>query len=785
MVKRTFTLILTALLTSWLPLAAQTRATLSGYVKDAGSGEPLIGALVYTSDKKVGVGSNEFGWYSLQLPAGEHTILCSYAGYKTDSLTVALQGNLTQDFMLPEDRNELEAAKIFSRSKQEAIALPQMGKAIVDASLVKRLPSLMGEADIIRVIQMMPGVQTPSEASTGFSVRGGGIDQNLVLIDGAPVYNTGHFLGFFSMFNGDAVKNADLYKGDFPAQFGGRISSVLDVSTRDGNANRLSGNLSIGIITSKIYLEGPVPHTRLSWMFSARRTYLDAFFPLFKRIPKKSALYFYDINGKVSWIPGEKDRVYLSVYNGHDVFGMSMPEFDLDEMRMGYRNTVVSLRHHHVFSPKVFSNITAYSSRYTTETGVELHSASFDYGTRLYERGVKATLNWNPNPNNKLQFGVQLSHHTLYPGDLVPRKSTSVVVALRMGHNYGLQAAGYVQNEQKIGPVTLRYGFRLSNFGTYGETEQRYYDPKTHELLEKKVFASGYKIKSYWGWEPRVSISVPAGTENVMLKAAYARSYQYIQQVPTSVSGSPVDTWFTVTPNIKPQISNQVSTGVNALFLGQALELSYELFLKLNRNTMDYKDGAGIILDSSDREGLLRFGKSYSYGTELMLKYEFDKWSGWLSYTWSRAIYNIPEINEGKPYRSPLCHEHAVNFVLNYDIIKRLSASVAWVFYSGAPTTFPVGRYYYAGEYHNIYSTRNEDSMPNYHRLDLSLTYKGKKRVEGKRWGGEWNLSLYNAYGRHNAWSIAFGYNLQEEKPDARKVYLFTVVPSINYSLKF
>ena len=785
LVRRLLTILSAALLFFQIPLAGQNRATLSGYVKDARSGEPLIGAVIFTEDRKLGVSANEIGWYSLQAPSGDYTIKCSYAGYKVAELQVTLKGSVTQDFLLEEDRNELEAATIFSRSKQEIIALPQMGKEAVDASLVKRLPALMGEADIIRVIQMMPGVQTPSEASTGFSVRGGGIDQNLVLMDGAPLYNTGHFLGFFSMFNGDAVKVADLFKGDFPARYGGRIASVLDVSTRDGNANHFGGNVSIGLITSKIFLEGPVPHTKLSWMVSARRSYVDLFFPLFKRLPKNTAIYFWDVNGKVSWIPGPKDRVYLSVFSGHDVFGLAMPEFDLDNIRFGYRNNTASLRYHHVFGPKVSSNITLYSSRYNSDLGAEFKTARFDYRIKLFERGLKGTLNWDPNGNNHLQAGIQLSHHILYPGDLTPRETASIVVAMRLGETYGFQGAGFLENEQKIGPVTARYGFRLSHFATYGQAEQKYFDPQTHELTETKMFASGRKIKGYWGWEPRVSISVPAGTRNVMLKAAYARSYQYIQQVPTSVSGNLIDTWFTVSPNIRPQVSNQLSTGVNALFLGQALELSYEAFVKFNRGTMDYKDDPGFIIDSEDREGALRFGKSFSYGTELMLKYEFDKWSGWLSYTWSQSWYNIPEINQGKRYRSPLNHEHAVNFVLNYDIIPRLAASATWVFYSGAPTTYPVGMYYYNGEYHNIYPTRNEDTLPNYHRLDLSLTYKGKKRVLNQRWGGEWNLSLYNAYGRHNAWSMAFGYNVIDEKSEARKVWLFTCIPSVSYSLKF
>ena len=783
-------IILLTLLSGVIPATGQqhqqqkSKAVLSGYVKDAG-GEPQIGAVVFTADLKTGVSTNNVGFYSLQLENKEQLVKCSYAGYVTAEYNFDPKVQLKYDFVLQEDRQVLEAAKVFSSSKREQLVLPQMGKESVTGDIIRKLPALMGEADIIRVIQMMPGVQTPSEGSTGFSVRGGGIDQNLVLMDGAPLYNSGHFLGFMSMFNGDAVKNAQLYKGDFPASFGGRLSSVLEVNTRDGNNSEFKGNLSVGLITAKASVEGPIVKDKLSFMLAGRRTYMDVFFPLFgKSMPKNSQMFFYDLNGKISWIAGPKDRVYLSAFSGRDIFGMSMETFDLDLMRFSFANNTQTLHWSHEFSPKVFFNTSLYNSRYNAGLDCEMPSTSFSYLTVIRESGLKSGITWYINPSNTVQAGINLAYYRMDPGDVNPADEESIVQALHMPQSYGVMPALYAQNEQKIGPLTLRYGFRLSSFSSLGKAEQRYYDPETHELQETVEFGKGERIKTYTRLEPRFSASFSV-TPDFSLKAAYSRSYQYIQQVPISVSGTPVDAWFMASPNIEPQRSDQFSAGFNALFAEQALEFSAEAFYKDNANTMDFKENPGFIFDDIDREGLLRFGKSHSYGTELMLRYDFARLGGWLSYTWSRAMYDIPELNGGKPYRSPLNHEHSVNFVLSYDITKRISASADWVFYSGAPTTFPAGRFVYGGSYSSIYSSRNDDSMPNYHRMDLSVTYKTKRRAENKRWGSELNLSLYNAYSRHNAWSLAFFYDEEESRPQAVKVYLFKIIPSVSYNVYF
>ncbi|MCR4860148.1 MAG: TonB-dependent receptor [Bacteroidales bacterium] len=770
---------------SLLAGAQGRRSVLSGYVLDAHSGEPLVQAVVYLEDRKTAAVADQTGFYSLSVPDGRHTVSCSYFGYKDASVELDVTRPVRQDFLMEADREELEAATILSRSKRQELVLPQMGLERVDATLVQKLPTLMGEADIIRVIQMMPGVQTPSEGATGFSVRGGGVDQNLILMDGAPIYNCGHFLGFLSMFNGDAIRGADLYKGDFPAQYGGRLASVLDISTKDGNKNRFGGNASIGLITSKLFLEGPVVPGKLSFMLSGRRTYVDLFFPLLgKNIPDNTQMYFYDLNAKLSWTAGEKDRLYLSAFSGSDIFGFSMADFDLGDIVFGNANHTQSLRWNHVYSPRLTSDVTLYHSRFRNTIGADMDQAAFDYLQGIREMGLKAGWTWYPSSTNTLRAGLQLAWYGISPGDMDPRAEATVVNRIHMPGIHAFQPALYLQDEQKIDRLTVRYGLRFSTFSTYGPTEQRYFDPDTHALDRVEDVAKGERIGSWNGLEPRISASWSLHPD-FSLKAAWSRSNQFLQQARVSISGSPVDTWFTASPNVRPQVADQFSFGADALFLDQALELSFEGFYKYNRGAMDFIDNPGIVLDDPDREGLLRFGTARSYGTELMLKYDFARWSGWLAYTWSRSFYDIPEINGGKAYPSPLNHEHAVNFVLTCDLGKQLSASTEWVFYSGAPTTYPVGRYNYRGRWVPVYASRNEDRLPDYHRLDLSLTWRTRGRVQQKRWSGEWNLSVYNVYARHNAWAVAFSYDEVAAKWQSYKVYLFTAIPSVTYNIQF
>ena len=738
-------------------------SVISGYVRDAQSGEAVIGATVYTADKSAGTGTNGFGFYSLRVPRSASTeVICSCVGYVDSSVRIdCSKGNVTHDFELSADNQMLEGATVFSHSKKDALVLPQMGLQTVDVALVRKLPALMGETDIIRVIQMMPGVQSPSEGSTGFSVRGGGVDQNLVLMDGAPVYNSGHFLGFLSMFNGDVVKNVQLYKGDFPTMYGGRTSSVLDVSTEDGNLHRFGGNVSVGLLTSKIALEGPIVPGKLSFSVAARRSYLDIFFPFIKNVPDGTKLSFYDVNAKLSWIVNDRNRIHLSAFSSDDLFGMVLEDLGVHDMDFDYRNNTQSLRWNHVFGPSLTSVLTLYNSRYNGSLACDMDDCPFNWRKDLNETGGRNHYVWHAWQNNTLNFGWEAAYYYLNPSECHP-VGQSVVVDVVTPASRALSPAVYVEDEQKFGRFNIRYGLRLSSFSKMGEGPQ----------------------VTYSGLDPRISMSFRTG-ENTSLKASYTRSHQYLEQASISSAGSVMDTWFCASPNIKPQISDQVSLGVNHNIFDDAVELSAEAFYKYNQNTIDLKENPGLIVIESDPESLIRSGTSDSYGVELMAKYEFSKVTGWLSYSWTRAIFDIPGINGGVPYRSPLNHEHAVNFVSTWDISKRVSASATWLYYSGAPTTFPVGRFKFGSTYVPVYSSRNEESMPDYHRADVSLTLRSRRRVEDRRWSGEWCFSIYNLYARHNAWTVSYGYNPTEDRMDSYKVYLFSILPSVSYNLKF
>ena len=763
-----------------LCLVGQTRRyTVSGHVKDAASGEMMIGAVVNPAGSTSGTVTNAYGFYSIQLPAGDYELCCSSLGYDADTVRISLKGNLKQDFTLKESLLYLEGSTVTAVSKREKLLRPETSIVNLSGDFIKKVPVLFGETDIIKVIQMMPGVQAPSEGSTGFSVRGGGVDQNLVLMDEAPVYNAGHFMGFFSVFNNDAVKTGDLYKGDISAKYGGRLSSLLDIHTIDGNMQEFGGSLSIGLISSKVLLEGPIVKDKASFMVAARRTYIDMFFPLFGAL-KGDKMFFHDINAKANWIINDNNRLYLSVFNGKDVFAMANSEAaDLD-LDMGFANNTQSLRWNHIFSPKLFSNFTLLNSHYDFDTILEFSATDIDMGSRLNNQGFKADFNWFANASNTISFGLQGNRYVISPAEFKPR-SEGIFSEYTYPQTTALAPDFYIQNEQKIGTkVTLRYGLRLSNFATVGERTQRYYDA-AHKLDHTEDFAKGETVKAWHALEPRFSSSFSL-SPSMSVKAAWSRNVQYIQQAIYSISGSPLDIWFSASPNIKPQVSDQYTVGFFKNFLDDALETSVELFYKDNRNTIDFKDHPNVIMNE-DMEAEIRTGNSFARGAEFMVKYEKGKFDGWVSYTLSQARYKIPEINEGKPYDSPMNHKHSVSVIGTYRFGKRLSASADWVYYSGAPTTYPSGVIQVGDTRVPFYSDRNQDHFPDYHRLDLSLTLQGRRVPSGKRGHGEWNFSVYNVYSRHNAWALDFHYNDDTEEITARKVYLFTAIPSISYTL--
>lgn len=762
-------------------LDAQTRKyTLSGYVKDAAGGEVIIGAIINPVGSSNGVSSNAYGFYSLSLPAGEYQISYSILGYEPDTLAVSLNADVRQDVLLKEESLTLQGSTVTAVSKRERLLSPETGIANLSGELIKKVPVMFGESDIIKVLQMMPGVQSPSEGSTGFSVRGGNVDQNLILMDEAPVYNAGHFMGFFSVFNNDAIKNADLYKGDIAPKYGGRLSSLLDIQTNDGNMQKLGGSFSLGLISSKLMLEGPIVRNKASFMIAARRTYVDMFFPLFKGL-KGDRMYFYDINAKANWIINDNNRLYLSAFSGKDLFSLNNAEMTDIDMRMNFANNTQSLRWNHVFSPKLFANFTLLNSFYDFGALLQYSATDMDFSSNLHNQALKADFTWFLNSNNTIAFGTQANYYTISPAEFEPL-SEGIFGDYTYPKTNAAAPDFYIQNEQKVTDgISLRYGLRFSSFASLGKRTQRYYNEE-HELDHTQDFGKWEPIKWFYGIEPRFSSSFKLG-DAMSFKASYSRNIQYIQQAIYSISGSPFDIWFSASPNVKPQISDQLSAGLFKNFFDDRLETSVELFYKDNKNTIDFKDHPNVIMNE-DMEAELRTGKSHVYGAEFMVKYENEKFNGWVGYTWSRAVYEIPEINGGKPYESPMNHRHSISVVGSYDITKRLSASADWVFYSGAPTTFPSGVYVLGGRKIPLYSDRNQDHFPDYHRLDLSLTLQGGRVPKGERWHGEWNLSVYNLYSRHNAWALDFHYD-DDNAFSAKKYYLFTAVPSISYTLTF
>jgi len=753
------------------------KSSVSGYVKEAGTGEVLAGAVIYDLASKTSAVSNSYGFYSLTLPSGPHTIEVSFFGFTPDTLSVTLTSDYRYDPILGIKTETLDEAKVLAYDKKDDLRLYGTGQAHLNQEILRKIPALGGEKDLIKALQLLPGVQSTSEGTTSFSVRGGGIDQNQVLLDEAPVYNAGHLMGFFSVFNNDAIRDVNLYKGDMDAKYGGYLASALDVHMKEGRNDRFGGMVDIGLISSKLMLEGPIGD-KLTFMLSGRRTYIDLFFPLVKEL-KGTSLYFYDLNGKINWQINRNNRLYLSAFTGKDSMGGSVMGRDLG---VGYHNSTVTLRWNHIFSPRFFSNLTAvysnYNYNYDANQGKNLY---YTWVSGLKSYGLKMDNTWYLNPSNTVEFGVHAQYLTLSPGEMKPlNETTKLDYTYPLTHSVQLDA--YVQNTQQVGSfLSLRYGLRFSNFLTLGKTTQKFYKDD-HTLDYTKEYGAGEVISYFNGLEPRLSASFLL-SESLSVKASYNRNVQYLQQAAYSISGSPFEVWFSASPNVKPQISNQFALGLFKNFLNDRIETSVELFYKRNKNTIDFKDLPDI-LTNEYFEGELRFGKSYAYGAEFMFKYDISKFNGWVAYTYTRGKYELPEINGGRPYDSPRIHNHYLSLVANYDINRRMTLSANWVFYTGIPTTYPKAAYSFEGTTLALYSDRNSDRLPNYHRLDLSLILNGKNHGK-RRVYGDWNFSIYNAYGNKNAWAVFYEKDDQTLQMKAKMLYLFSIVPSVSYSLHF
>jgi len=756
--------------------AQEKKYTISGNIRDAANGEDLIGAGVVISGTRTGTVSNAYGFYSLSLPKGTYLLLFSYIGYRKKAIEIELSEDTKMNVNLDIDAEQLSEIVVSAEGKNANVTKAEMSVEKLTAKSIKTVPALMGEVDVIKAIQLLPGVQSTSEGSSGFSVRGGGHDQNLILLDEATVYSASHLMGFFSVFNNDAIKDVTLYKGDIPASFGGRLSSLLDIRSKDGNSQRFSGTGGIGLISSRLTLEGPLG-SKASGLISGRRTYADLFLKLASDEDlRKSSLYFYDMNAKLNLRIDDNNRIFLAGYLGRDNFSTKFAGMD-------FGNKTVTARWNHIFSPKVFSNFTLIGSFYDYYLKSDISSQlNEEWKSKMNDYGMKADFSYLPNPKNNIKFGYNFVYHYFTPGQGGGIGENSIVGEISLPKEYAMEHAVYLTNETTIAEkLKLKYGLRYSLFQNIANGEELDF-LKDYEVDYTKTYKKGKVYNNQQQLEPRVGVTYIMNDIHSM-KASYSRMAQYIQLASNSASGSPLDVWFQASQNVKPQLCDQFAIGYFRNFADSEYEASAEIYYKKMKDVVDFKDHADL-MGNEDLEHELRFGKGYAYGLELMLRKNTGRLNGWVSYTLSKSRRKIDDINDGNWYRSPYDKPHNISIVGNYELNSKWMISANWVYASGTPVTYPTGRFQVGNDYIPIYSGRNEFRYPAYHRLDLSATMQLSK--PGKRFKHELNFSLYNAYGRKNPWTITFQQeDDNREEVYAEKVYLFTFIPSITWNFTF
>lgn len=753
--------------------------TVSGYIKGASTGEELISASLYVKETKQGVVSNLYGFYSLTLPAGDYELACSYIGFEENMQSISLTENIRLDIELAESGGMMDEVVITSEEVDENVESTQMSKVRVDIEAVKRMPALFGEVDIIKAIQLIPGVKALGEGTSGFYVRGGNADQNLVLLDEAPIYNASHLLGFFSSFNPDAIKDMQLYKGAIPARYGGRLSSVLDIRMKEGNSKKFGGTAGIGSIMSRLALEAPLGK-RGSFILSGRRSYIDVMASLYNTLAGlentgSDEFYFYDLNAKGNYKINDNNRLMLSGYFGRDVISQ-------DGFGVAWGNKTATARWNHIFSPKLFSNLTFYFSDYDYFLKIDNPGNDFKWDSRLQEFSIKADFTTYLSPSNTLQFGTQSIRHGLSPGTIEVFNQGKLLTDFKIDKNHSLENAIYINDEIKINQdLTVNIGLRVSSLHNLG--------PQTHvnmdenfQTIDTSKYESGI-YHSYYNLEPRIGIKYGFGSQSI--KASFNRTTQYIQLASNGNASTPFDIWFTSSPNVKPQLADQFALGYFRNFSNNTYEFSAETYYKRYTNAIDFKERASLLLNEN-LEGELRTGIARAYGVELLLKKEKGKFTGWLGYTYSKIEKKINSINEDKWYNAKYDKPHELTAVLSYAVSDKWTFSSNFVYSTGSAVTFPTGKYEYQGTIVPVYSERNGERLPDYHRLDVSAIYTPKKKSFGGKVQSEWVFGIYNAYDRKNAYSIDF--KQDEINPNityAERSAVFSIVPSITYNAKF
>ncbi|RQO32964.1 hypothetical protein DBR39_23810 [Chryseobacterium sp. KBW03] len=754
---------------------AQQAYSVSGTVKDKKNGELLIGVSVKVSeDPTINVVANEYGFYSLSLPEGKYTIIISNPGYKDFEQQITVDKNIKIDLPLiqqEEVSKAIDEVVISGIKKDKNLTSAQMGTETLSIKSIEKLPVLFGEKDVMKTIQLLPGIKSNGEGSSGFSVRGGATDQNLILLDEAPVYNASHLLGFFSTFNSDALKDASIIKGNSPAQYGGRLASVLDVKMKDGNNKDYNVNGGIGLISSRLSVEGPIQKEKSSFIVSGRRTYADLFLKTNKDY-KDNKLYFYDLNLKANYQINENNRIYLSGYFGRDVLGLG------DTFNTDWGNTTATLRWNSIISSKLFSNTSFIYSNYDYKISLKNDDTVFDLNSKIQDWNLKQDFTWFAGNKHSVRFGLQSIYHTLTPSSA----SGTTVSSFARNPRYSWENAVYINDDYKATEkLTINYGLRLSMFSVLGGDTFNTYENGV--ITDSKFLEKGKFGKTYTNLEPRISANYRIN-EVSSVKGGYSRNTQNLHLLSNSNSGNPTDQWIGSSYTVKPEISDQISMGYSRNFNNNNYELNAEVYYKSMQNQIDFKNGAQIGFDTgSDVESELLFGKGRAYGLELIAKKKSGKLTGWISYTLSKTERKIDGINNNEWYNARMDKTHDLSIVATYQLNQKWSLSGLFVYSTGNAVTFPTGKYELNGQTIFQYSSRNADRMPSYHRMDISATYEPSSN---KRFRGSWTFGIYNLYGRENAYTINF-----EDNPDrpgttrAMQTSLFRWVPNITYNFKF
>ena len=798
--KKQWLLFQLAFICSLFTLLAQQKYTVSGTVREATSNETLIGVTLAIQELKTGTTTNEYGFYSITLPKGDYQLIVSYLGFEEIIQSISLNANFKIDFNLEEKAEVLEEVTVTEDVERIDIRKPQMSVNTLAVETIKKVPVVLGEADVIKSLVLLPGVTNAGEASSGFNVRGGSADQNLILLDEAIIFNSSHLFGFFSVFNPDAIKDVKLFKGGIPARYGGRVSSVLEIFQKEGNSKKMRVSGGIGAVASRLLIEGPILKDRTSFLGGVRGSYAHLFTPLFDL---DNRVYFYDLNTKISHRINDKNRIFLSGYFGRDVFSINNNFVNV------YGNAVGNFRWNHLFSDKLFSNLSLIYSDYFY--GLELDFVGFEWDSGIQNFNLKYDLKHYLNDKLQINYGLNNIYYVFNPGEIKPNRDDSGIVADQLTKKYANEFAAYVGVEQKVTKhLSVNYGLRVSQFSRLGQDELFVYENDQAVLFDplQLVYREatpidtinsgrGSKLRSFTNLEPRISASYVLNEDN-SIKASYNRLAQYLHLLSNTSSPTPLDVWTPSGPFVEPQLLDQYALGYFKNLKDGDYTLEIEGFYKDIQNRIDYIDGAELIANDAIEQVILN-GEARAYGLELLFRKNEGKFQGWLAYTLSRSEQRTPGrdsvfdnvnsnletgINFGKWYPTPFDKTHDISLYTSYDISEKWRFNANFIYQTGQPTNYPIGQFEFQDIVVPFFGLRNQARLPDYNRLDISATLIPKKN-QNRSFQSEWVFSIYNIYNRMNAASINFRQNQDTGRNEAVRTSIFGIVPAVTYNFKF